>query len=377
MSASTPARATTATTTTVTPTRHAAATPSSTPRLLRISRGVAAAAALLTGVTATGTFSADGVNATANVVAQQWTAAERAGVEIAHAGLLGAERVAADDPEEAREAYDTLVSEVSRDLGSMGDSSGEAATAWSTFVTGAERAAAAARAGEGSAAEDYAGAADSARAATDRADAVADQHADDLRTGSRSTLTSVVGTLSTLVLLALLALLALRTRRILNVPLLVATLITAGLTYVSVNPGALPLSYDQRVAQTQETAGALQQVYEARAAQQLAALGVGADVEAQIEQAGDAVAAQDRQEWVDAWAAVASAPTDEAGLAQSQDAFDQLTEAQTSDLDGQFAAVSQEIGSPALVTSGVALLLGLVAAALAWAGVTQRLRDYR
>lgn len=368
-----------ATTSKATATTTSPATPSttSTPRFLRVARAAAAAAALLTGVAATGTFSTGGINATPNVIAGEWTAAEQAGVRVAEADLLAATRLAAEDPQQDVEAYDAAVGQASRDLGRMGDPSGDAASDWSAAVLGAERAVAVV-AEEGSASDElYAPSSALARAAAAQSDVVAERHADDLLTGSRSMLTAIVGTLGTLVLAALLVRLALRTRRILNVPLLAATLITGGLTYLSVNPSALPLDYDQRVTGTTDTAQALQTVYQARQAQQAQALGVGEDADAAAATATSALERLDDDDLVQAWDRVSAAAADPEGVAASQQDFDAVRE----ELDAMFAdrvgRVAGEVSAPAVITSGMALLLGLAGAWLAWAGVSQRLRDYR
>lgn len=357
---------------------------SSTPRLLRFARGAAAAAALLTGVVATGTFGTGGVNATPNVIAQQWVAAEEAGVEIAHADLLAAQRVSADD-DALRSTYDQTVGTVAEDLTSMAGSGGAATTAsaaagpWTSFVVGTERAVA-----DGST-EVYADASASARQAVTAARDLADQHAEDLRTGSRSTLTAVVGGAATLLMLGILVWLALRTRRILNVPLTVATLITAGLTYISLNPSALPVDYDQRVATASGTAQALQDVYAARQAQHATSLGL----EDRWQDASEAarVSVQSlgssglNDQWSDVQSAGDQAAAGELGVQEaisgSQEAFDGLEAALREELTGQLDESSGAVGTPAAITSGFALLLGLIAAALAWAGISQRLKDYR
>lgn len=372
-----------------------AARPWSTPRLLRLARAGAAAAVLLTGVAATGTFSADGLNATPDVIAQQWVAAERAGVEMAHADLRAAERVAGGDDEAARTGFDEAVSQVGTDLTMLGGAAQDStrlAQDWSGFVVGAERAAAASTGDEGegggdSAAPAYDTASQSARSAAETTDVMAEQHAQDLRTGSRSILTGIVGTLATLGLTTLMVWLALRSRRIINIPLLVATAITAGLTYLSINPAALPVTYDQRIAESTATATALQEVYQARQAQH--ALGLGLDDRWQDE-AAEAEAALDElddpglsQVWDEVTSGFGSAQdaTDGPGAAESlaatQAGFDNLEAGLRDQLDDQLGGSAAAVGRPAFITSGVALLLGLVGAGLAWSGLSQRLKEYR
>lgn len=374
--------------------RPAQASPSSwtTPRLLRLARAGAAAAVLLTGVAATGTFSADGLNATPDVIAQQWVAAERAGVEIAQAELRAAERVSEGDPAAARESFDAAVVQVGTDLSSSGlarSEAGEASREWSTFVLAAERAAAASARSEGeAAAAEYAAAAEAARAATERTDVAAAQHAQDLRTGSRSVLTGVVGTLSTLVLVGIMVWLALRTRRIVNVPLLLATAITAGLTYLSINPAALPLTYDQRLEETTTTATALQQVYQARAGQHAAALGQ-ADRPEEVSRAGETIQALDVPGVNQAWQTVQAAHDEafadgDVGAEQAadlvrstQEAFEAAESGLRERLEQRLGEAGTTVGLPAGITSGAAILLGLVGAVLAWTGLTRRLQEYR
>ncbi|WP_151524192.1 hypothetical protein [Serinicoccus kebangsaanensis] len=353
---------------------RAADSVSTTPRLLRLARGAAAAAALLTGVVATGTFSTDGVNSTPNVIADQWAAAEQAGVDIAHADLLAAERVTAENPADAQalEAYDEVLLAVGSDLSRMADSFGQAAADWSSFVTGVERASA-----SGSPVQGYAEASGAAREATARVDEVADQHAQDLLTGSRSVLTTVVGTLGVLVLLGLMIWLALRTRRILNVPLALATVITGGLTWLSVNPSALPLDYDVHVEQTQATTTALQQVYQARQAQVAAAAGIDTDWETQAEQTSVAIGDLDDSGVEEDWEQVRAAGVQEGAVQDSAEAYDRVAENLSGLVADDLSMVDPDVSNPAVLTAAGALLLGLLGAALAWAGVTQRLRDYR
>ena len=342
---------------------------SSTPRLLRLARAGAAAAALLTGVVATGTFSTDGLNATPNVVADQWAAAEQARVDIPRADLLAAQRVT--DPaaagQQGLETYDEVLRAAATDLSRTGDDAGGAAGDWSTFVTGVERAVAQ------ESTETYAAASAAAASATDQVAEVADARADDLLTGSRSMLTTVVGTLGVAVLVGIMVWLALRTRRIVNVPLTGAALVTAGLTWLSVNPGALPLDYDQYVQDTRASTTALQEVYQARTAQLAAAAGVDVDAQEQVTQATQALDRVGDPALEQAWSEVAAGedPQETTGAyAQVEDA---LAARVTDDLD----RVEPGVGAPAALTAAGALLLGVVAAGLAWTGVTQRLRDYR
>ncbi|ANS78317.1 putative secreted protein [Serinicoccus hydrothermalis] len=347
---------------------------SRTPRLLRLARGAAAAAALLTGVVATGTFSTDGINSTPNVIADQWAAAEQAGVDMAQADLLAAERVIGEDPADAQalEAYDEVLRAVGSDLSRMADGSGQAAGDWSTFVTGVERAGAADAPGQA-----YADASRSARDATARVDDVAAQHAQDLLTGSRSMLTTVVGTLGVLVLLGVMVWLALRTRRILNVPLALATVITGGLAWLSVNPTALPLNYDMHVEETQASTTALQQVFQARQAQLAAAAGIDTDWETQADATTDAVEALGDADLEDDWQQVRDAGVGDGAVQDSADAYDRVTESLSAQVSDDLSNVDPDVSSPAVLTAAGALLLGLLGAGLAWAGVTQRLRDYR
>ena len=350
---------------------------STTPRLLRFARAAAAAAALLTGLVATGSFSTDGVEAAPNVVVGDWVSAERAVVLVAEAEQLGAARVAGADPEEARDAFDEAVAAAGRDLGSLGEDASIAGEAWSTFVVEAERAATGAGTGASSAAEDYLAASTGADAVRDDVSQTAQRHVDDLGAGSGSMLTTTVGTASTVVLVAIMAVLALRTRRIVNVPLLVATLITAGLTYVSANPAALPLSYDEQLQETGATATALQEIHDARAAQYAESLGTDSAWQSEAAEAGEALGAVGDPVLAERWESVASASADSTGLTESEADFEQLTGALEEQLDTQLSAVSSEVGAPALVTAGAALLLGLVASVLAWTGISRRLQDYR
>ncbi|MDV3296765.1 MAG: hypothetical protein LOY01_13300 [Brachybacterium paraconglomeratum] len=252
----------------------------------------------------------------------------------------------------------------------------------------------AAEADPGAATETYGAVADLAREANAAAEDVAARHATDLQTGSRSTLTATVGLVSTALLGAILVWLALRTRRIINVPLLVATAITGWLTYVSLNPGALPLDIDQRVDQAATVATALQEVRQARQAEYATVLGLdGAGLEDAATAATEAVqSAADvptdattdlAVTWDDVVAGhedVAAAEGPAAGLAAvraTEDAYAEVEQQLQRLLDERLEPATASIGTPAAVTSGVALLLGLVAAAAAWSGLTRRIKDYR
>lgn len=360
----------------------------STPSRLRLARGLATAAALLTGVAATGTFDTSGVNATPNVVAAQWEASERAGTEIAASRLAVAQGAAesaafvsesdrlsdpAAFPEHLGDAADWLTR-------SGADSSGglvDVALAGQTVLEASDA---------GSAATAYQEVVDHTDATLATTGALSDEHAQDLRTGSRSALTAVVGGLATLLLGGLLVWLALLTRRILNVPLLVATAITAGLTYVSLNPSALPLDIDQRVDNASQASQALQDVRLARAAQYAQVLGVGDSTEA-VEQATSSLTILGEREVSDDWRAVfegqedlaaASSPTSGiAAVTATQEDFAQAEATLTQLVEERLGSSVGDVGRPALITSGLALVLGLVAAGFAWTGLTQRLRDYR
>lgn len=361
---------------------------SSTPSRLRLARGLATGAALLTGVVATGTFDTGGVNSTPNVVAAQWEASERAGAEVAASRLEvahGAAEAAAFVPEGQRAtdpaAFPEHLGEAADWLARSGsDTSGglvDVALAGQTALGAADTDTAT------TAYQEVVDLTDSALAATQ---SQSEEHADDLRTGSRSALTAVVGGLATLLLGGLLVWLALLTRRIINVPLLVATAITAGLTYVSLNPSALPLDLDQRVAEAGYASQALQDVRLARAAQYGQVLGAGDSTEA-VEQATASLRALGENAISDDWRAVfdgqddlAAAVTASEGLAAvtgTEEDYASAEAALTGLVDERLGGFVGDVGRPALVTSGLALVLGLVAAGLAWAGVTQRIRDYR
>lgn len=365
-----------------------AAVRSSTPARLRIARTLATAAALLTGVVATGSFDTSGVNAPPNVIAAQWEAAERAGADTAAAQLQVARTVAeasAEVPEDQRSADPSAFRS---DVGSAAEwLAGSGVSTSGSLVDLAlagQDAIAAATAGEDAAAL-YESASSAAGTAIDVSDVVAEERATDLATGSRSTLTAVVGGLATLLLVGLLVWLALLTRRIVNVPLLIATAITAGLTYVSLDPSALPVNFDQQVETGSLTAQALEDVRLARVAQYEQTLGLGDAADA-VERATSSVSALGEPDLNAAWRTVADAQEDleaaaeGAGMAAvlaSQTGFQAAEGALAELADTRLGGSVGSVGRPALLTSGLALLLGVVAAGLAWAGVTQRLRDYR
>ncbi|GAA5161503.1 hypothetical protein [Ornithinimicrobium tianjinense] len=356
---------------------------SSTPSRLRLARGLATAAALLTGVVATGTFDTDGVNATPNVVAAQWEAAERAGTQVAAADLevarTVAEAVAGLEADEAPTTFPDLVLAAADDHSHTGVTTSAGLT--DLAITG-DRAIRSAAADPDAATQQYVELQDLTNRALTVTDTVAADRADALMTGSRSVLTSVVGGVSTLLLLGLLVWLALVTRRILNVPLLVATAITGGLTYVSLNPAALPVQYDQRIESTVAAADALQEVRQTRSAQYAQVMGLGAADEA-VDATAETVEDLDMPAVEAQWAQVAagqaelsSADGAEAQLAAIEQTQEQFARVEQS-LSEHVTTVDVALGRSASITSGLALVLGIVAAAAAWTGLTRRLRDYR
>lgn len=328
------------------------------------------------------------MNPTPNVIAAQWVAGERAGTELAASRLEVARSVAetaAEVPQEQR----------SSDPGAFRGHLGEAeelitrsgAPTSGSLVEVALTGQSALDAQDGEAAatayQEVVGLTDTALSGTDD---VAAEHAHDLRTGSRSTLTAVVGGLATIVLVGLLVWLALLTRRIVNVPLLVATAITAGLTYVSLNPSALPLDIDQRVDDASRASQALQDVRLARAAQYAQTVDVD-EGRGAVEQATQSLTTLGHREVSEHWRAVweGQDDLDAAGAASegltaigsTQDSFEAAESTLVELVDTRLNDSVNGVGRPALVTSGLALVLGLIAAGLAWTGLTQRLRDYR
>lgn len=359
-----------------------------TPTLLRWARTLATAAALLTGITATGTFDTGGVNATPDVIASRWEAGERAGAELAAARLeaaRGAAESLAGVPQAERTSTPQSLAEHLDAAADWTVRSGADASGGLVQIAVAGQEAMGAQDAEAARAA-YQDVAERTDAALTQAESRAQAQAEDLRTGSRSTLTALVGGASTLLLLGILVWLALRTRRIVNIPLLVATAITAGLTYVSLNPSALPLDVDQRVDSAALASQALQDVRLARAAQYAQVLGrdgSGSAVDAataSVRALGDAGV---RDAWADVaegQAAVEEATSAAAGvdaLSSTQARYDttegELQSLVADRLDGS----AGDVGRPALLSTGLALLLGIVAAGLAWGGITQRLRDYR
>ncbi|MGD8149603.1 hypothetical protein [Ornithinimicrobium sp. Y1694] len=359
----------------------------STPARMRIARALATGAALLTGILATGTFDTSGVNATPNVLAAQWQAAEATGVEIAGADLEAARLVAAEgDAPDSREALTEHLAEAA--AAQSGSGSGDPTEARDivrvTVLSG--QAAEQAVTDQEAAATTLDEASTLARQVAERSDALARDHASTLAAGSRSGLAATVGVLTTAALIGVLVFMALRTRRILNVPLLAATLITGWLTFSSMNPAALPLNLQDRVDEGSRTATALQEVLQAGQAGYAVALGSDLDLGSELSSATQAVDELDNSSLSESWRTVAS------GLegiteAEGQQARLDVVQGQRSDLDGviselrerfdQQESVSGAVGTSAAVGSGLALVLGVVAAGLAWFGITRRLQDYR
>lgn len=370
----------------------AAVARSSTPAKIRWARGIATIAAALSGLVATGSIGTDGLNATPHVIAQQWAAGEQAGVHLAagEAAALEGIATAATGGEVTTEPAVSFgqASGWHAQSGAVGQAQAgtvaEALTSSAVLTEQAQRQAADDRAAAVQTYEEARSQLATAKAANAE---IVDQRITELETGSRSVLTATVGGLATVILVLVMVWLALRTRRILNIPLAIATAITAGLTYLSFNPSALPISYDQHVTRATAQADALRETYEARAAQYATVLGL-ADVNLDPErnQAQRAIAATGDSTARDAWRAVddplSDLPTDDlaAGLEaiRATDAdYATLVQTLQDRLDSSLSAAGSNVGTPASITSGAALLLGLIAAALAWAGLTQRLRDYR
>ncbi|MDO5740161.1 MAG: hypothetical protein Q4P07_08440 [Ornithinimicrobium sp.] len=374
-------------------------TRSATTSRLRLARGLATAAALLTGVVATGTFDTSGVNATPNVIAAQWVAAERTGVEVSEADLIVAQSVAesvvgvdgvgsVDATTQSPSFAEHLRSAATQNARS-GSEGAHASVAEDIVDAGLLAQSAVQRSGtdRDAATKDYAASSEAARRAVSTSDTIAADAATSLNTGSRSGLTAAVGGVATLVLIGILIWLALMTRRIVNVRLLIATAITGWLTYVSLNPAALPVNYDQAVGDASQTATALEDVLQARSAQYAVALGLEDRVTDAVDRATKSVNALGQSttssSWRSATTGVDTLVTTEGAkarlevIAGTQDAFTQTAQSLRTRLDEQLSPSVSGVGTTATITAGVALLLGLVAAALAWTGLSQRLKDYR
>lgn len=374
---------------------------STSPGRLRLARGLATAAALLTGVVATGTIGTSGFNSTPNVVAAQWQAAERAGTELAAADLEVARTVA-----QAAGSGDAT-GQAGGDTGSAKDTGADTGTAADAFAgrldvaaeelsrTGVttsagtvgiavagDRAVRAAGQDPDAAAQAYRVLHERTGQALDVTGATAQERAHALTTGSRSLLTSLVGGLATLLLVGIMVWLALLTRRIINVPLLLATAITAGLTQLSFNPGALPVDLDGQVASRSASTDALQDVRLARAAQYAQVFGQGT-ADDEVSAATSALRQHDDRQLESAWAqvyqaqqALGSADGAAARLEAVEGVQEQFATVE-SGLSDQLRSVDLTTGRFATITAGLALVLGLVAAGAAWAGLTRRIRDYR
>ncbi|AXH95700.1 hypothetical protein [Ornithinimicrobium avium] len=361
---------------------------SSSPARLRLARGLATAAALLTGVVATGTFDTSGINATPNVVAAQWQAAEQAGTQVAAADLELARTVARASAGDGVGSVDTAASadQLSAHLAGAAEELSRTGVTTSAGIVDlavdGDRAVRAAAKDPKAAARAYQEMAEPTRTALDVTDEVARDRAQALKTGSRSMLTSLVGGLATLLLVGVMVWLALLTRRIVNVPLLLATAITAGLTYVSLNPAALPLDLDEQVTTRSATAQALQEVRVARAAQYAQVMDQGTADEA-VTAATAALRVVGDRTLTEQWAQVYGAQQDLTktdGSAERLAAVEAVQEQFTAvegRLNEQVSSTDLTMGRWASVTAGLALVLGLVAAAAAWTGLTRRLRDYR
>ena len=373
----------------------------STPRLLRVARATAAGAALLTGIVATGTFDTSGVNATPPVIAEQWVAAERASVAMSQVDLLGTQRVAdalteGSAQDDLAQDFNTSALAAARGMAgsaphtaASGDSTvAEMARGSSLALTGMERAVAAAANGDENDARALLEEARSASyAAASGASTVGRNHAQDLNAGTRSGLVGVLGALTTLLLGGICVWLAVRTRRIINIPLTVATVITLGLAFVSLNPDTLSFSFEERTTAVHSESSALNRLYQARADQYALAMGAEANFTDTSSAVSSALNRVGDRRYTDAWreiydqheqvVAAGSLEASLSVLASSDAQFQGLTAALNQEIEQQLEDARSSVGTPAAITSGVALLLGLIAAALAWTGLSQRVRDYR
>lgn len=371
-------------------------TTSRTARGLRRLRVAAALACLATGLAATGYLGTSGYQGSAETLAQQLTDIGEAHTEVGRTQVAAAASVAGRDADFAAVAGEAAVA-LSRadEAGAAGVDTGlpEAGRAYTDYVVAVTRAEEQAQAD-----------AEAAGAAYGQAQAVLDRQvldplatamsasADRLEGRGRSDLTAYVGVAATLVLLAGCVWLARRTHRVVNPGLAGATLITAGITVLAVNPASLPGSAGETLEslrQQQHVVAALQDARTADLAATVPAVD-DATVQRQWDMAVEVIAVQalgwpleQQQAWEDyataheALAAAEGAEARQDALDDGEAAMAPLLEWAEDEAAAGHAQLRAQVGRPAVVTSGVAALLGLVAAALAWTGIGRRLRDYR
>lgn len=387
---------------------------SGTPRAMRRLRAAAAIGCVLTGLTATGFLGSEGYQAAPSSTASQLSHVQRAQGQLLRADAESREDVVrvslggASDRAQLDEAADSASAAIGSALrtgnGAAGGTLASVNKAVTTYLRTAERAQANAKTAPAAAAKEIQAAGATLRTSgVERLESVAQSDTQRLVQGpGGGNLARIVGALTTAMLILGALWLAQRTHRAVNPGLLAATLITAGLTWLALNPQTLPGTSVTAVKQADALRDLRTQMYAARTAEldRLAPGATTASADSAWTAAVKKVGTLTRGKWLGggsdsaasdatraAWqdyaarhTAVTKATTNASRLAALQASTTQWDKLMTA-LDADFSAtqkdVNAEAGTPALISAGAALLAGLLAAGLAWSGISQRLREFQ
>lgn len=343
-----------------------------TPRLLRVLRTTTAAAAIATGLLASGAVAGSSSDAL-----QDWADAERSVVHMAEADLLAGERVADRDTSVGtQEAFADAAGEVR--LVAHYSREPDVTTTWSEALLTAERAATQAAASSPDAATTYRAAHERADEAVRQADDIASRRAEDLSSGPEAVIARVVGGATLALFIVTLVVIALRTRRVINIPLVGGTLLVALILSGGI-PG-LTSAPSENVDRARELSESLQSVHQARAAIVTTELGLDSGWSSNDARFGRAwISEQLRDDWStlanSAESAVSGQVSADTAKTDSTEAYQRLSRTLGTQLD---TTLSDSRGSAATTFgAGLTMALGAAAGVLAWWGIGQRLREYR
>lgn len=383
-------------------------TPSTMPRDLRRLRAAAPIACALTGIAASGFLGTTGLQASPAATTRQlahvteakqaFQRADVAAAEIAANRALGATAA-------KRSTYDDAIASVHASLVAAADAApgaeslADAAGALTSYTAAVERVIAA-PAKSTAQANDYRTAAATARdQVLGKIDQVAAADLDRLSGGGGAAsrpggtlLVLLIGGGSTLGLGLASWWLARKTHRIVNPGLAAATLITAGLTFLTLVPSARPGNDASGAVDAAKSVAALRDsAYAARIAEVDRLLPGGSDAGAS-EQTWQArtrevnAALRRHGQLSNSWndyanlhpRLAAASPGERPNvLAASGDAFGTFMAEVDRTVEQRQQGVDQSVTQPATITAGVALGAGLLAGGLAWAGIGRRLDEYR
>lgn len=383
-----------------------ARTPSTMPRDLRRLRAAAPIACALTGIAASGFLGTTGLQASPAATSRQLTHVTEAKQAFQRADVAAGQLVAnryLGTPTPARAAYDDAIRSVNASLVAAADAApgaeslADAAADLTAYTSAVERAVAA-PAKSAPAADDYREAAEAARTnVLGRIDQVVAADLERLSGGGGAAsrpggtlLVLLIGGGSTVGLGLASWWLARKTHRIVNPGLAAATLVTAGLTFLTLVPSARPGNDASGAVEAARSIATLRDsAYAARTAELLRLL-PDADPtlaertwQARAREVGNTLPDADL---ADTWAAYTEAHTavtavSPAGRSEAMATSGRAFEAFLADLDraatDRQRRVDQSVTQPATITAGVALSAGLLAGGMAWAGIGRRLDEYR